>query len=151
MSRAFIKEDVETFVRSPRRKSATGLPPGALNYLTADGAQELRARLTRLESAADRDEATISHLEHVLASATIVDPQTSWDEVLFGTAVTLQTATGELERYRIVGVDEVHLQPGNVSWVSAVGKTLLGAQRGQRVKFADEEVGIRTVVSIDDR
>jgi hypothetical protein len=35
MSRAFIKEDVDPPERSGRKRSASGLPPGATNYITA--------------------------------------------------------------------------------------------------------------------
>ena len=41
------------------------------------------------------------------------------EEVLFGATVTLRAADGALLRYRIVGVDEVHLSPGAISWVAA--------------------------------
>src|SRR4030095_12647551 len=94
------------------------------------------------------NEAEISRLEQMLASATIVEPQTRPDTVTFGAAVTVEIADGAQETYRIVGVDEVALEPGNVSWVSALGKTLLGAELGQRVKVADNENTVLTVVKI---
>jgi hypothetical protein len=34
VSRAFIKEDVDLPERSGRKRSASGLPPGATNYIT---------------------------------------------------------------------------------------------------------------------
>src|SRR5205814_5816772 len=37
MSRAFVKEDVDPPERSGRKRSASGLPPGATNYITARG------------------------------------------------------------------------------------------------------------------
>ena len=42
MSRAFVKEDVDLPERSGRKRSASGLPPGATNYITARGAKRLR-------------------------------------------------------------------------------------------------------------
>lgn len=149
MSRAFVKEDAEITERSTRRRSASGLPPGALNYLTADGARQLQARLTQLQAAAERDGAEISHLAHTLASATIVEPRTRPESVVFGSTVTLRSSTGKLTTHRIVGVDEVHLADGQVSWVSPIGKALLGAESGQRVRLAGNEEAAWTVVEID--
>ena len=48
MSRAFIKEDVDVYERPGQRRSQSGLPPGALNYMTPEGARRLRARLEKL-------------------------------------------------------------------------------------------------------
>ena len=45
MSRAFVKEDVDPPERSGRKRSASGLPPGATNYITARGAKRLREEL----------------------------------------------------------------------------------------------------------
>jgi hypothetical protein len=45
MSRAFIKEDVDLPERSGRKRSASGLPPGTTNYITARGAKRLRDEL----------------------------------------------------------------------------------------------------------
>jgi transcription elongation factor GreB len=148
MSRAFIKEDVEIVERATRRRSTSGLPPGALNYLTAQGAQQLRGRLRQLEAAAQKDDAEISHLELTLASATIVEPQPQADTATFGASVTLQNRNGQLQTYRIVGVDEVQVEPGNVSWVSPLGKALLGAEIGQRIMLPDEQKEVWTVSKI---
>ncbi len=51
MSRAFIKEDVDLPERSGRKRSASGLPPGATNYMTARGAKRLRDELKKLRAA----------------------------------------------------------------------------------------------------
>jgi transcription elongation factor GreB len=148
MSRAFVKEDVEIVERSRRQRSESGLPPGALNYLTTAGAETLRARLAALREKRKANEPEISRLEQTLASATIVEPQTRPDNVTFGTLVTVQLADETQETYRIVGVDEVTLESGNLSWVSALGKALLGAEVGQRVKFPGDENTVLTVVKI---
>jgi transcription elongation factor GreB len=148
MSRAFVKEDVEIAERSGRRRLESGLPPGALNYLTAAGAECLRARLAALRAGSGADEAEISRLECILASATIVEPQVRPETVTFGALVTVRTLDGTLETYRVVGVDEVALESGNVSWVSALGKALLGAEVGQRLKVPGDENAVLTVVKI---
>ena len=50
MSRAFVKEDVDLPERNGRKQSASGLPPGATNYITARGAKRLRDELQKLRS-----------------------------------------------------------------------------------------------------
>ena len=49
--RAFVKEDVDLPERSGRKRSASGLPPGATNYITARGAKRLRDELQKLRVA----------------------------------------------------------------------------------------------------
>ena len=73
MSRAFVKEDVDPPERSGRKRSASGLPPGATNYITARGAKQLRDELQKL-SAAKANSERVAELERVLASVHIVDP-----------------------------------------------------------------------------
>ena len=61
MSRAFIREDVDPPERSGRVRSASGLPPGAMNYITAHGARRLGAELNELRRA-NSDPARIAEL-----------------------------------------------------------------------------------------
>jgi hypothetical protein len=39
MTRAFVKEDGDPAERNKRKRSPSGLPPGAANYITARGAK----------------------------------------------------------------------------------------------------------------
>jgi transcription elongation GreA/GreB family factor len=149
MSRAFIKEDVDVIERTARRRSQSGLPPGALNYMTRQGAEKLRARLAKLRRDPERNASTIEHIEEALKSATLVEPRTEDDGVSFGASVTVEDSAGKRETYRVVGVDEVDLDPGNVSWVSPIGKALLAARRGQRVTLPGVKDAVLRVVSID--
>ena len=115
--------------------------------MTEDGALRLRARLTELKS--DRAEAAeVDALERILDSATIVPSEADPEAVVFGAEVTLKNATDEVATYRIVGADELHLEPHHVSWVSARGRALMGATMGQRLRLDGEStwwsvVGIR--------
>ncbi|MEP7071559.1 MAG: GreA/GreB family elongation factor [Verrucomicrobiota bacterium] len=137
MSRAFVKEDVDPPERSGRRRSSSGLPPGATNYITRRGAQRLEAKLARLRSAgAPPDQ--LAELREILNSVTVVDPPAAPDEsVAFGAIVTVEDVDGRREIYRIVGVDELDFAPESVSWISPVGKTLLAASVGERVPLRD--------------
>lgn len=148
MSRAFVKEDIDIPERIKLRRTASGLPPDTLNYMTAGGAKRLRHRVAELKKAG-ADEAEYSDLESMLDSATVVKPAERPESVVFGAHVALRNAAGETKSCRIVGVDEVHLEPENVSWISAAGKALLGARVGQRVSLEPPRPAQWTVVKID--
>ncbi len=148
MSRAFVKEDIDIPERIRRRRTASGLPPDALNYMTSAGAKRLRHEVAELKKAG-ADESEFSDLETMLDSATVVKPAHRPEFVVFGACVTLRSAAGEMKSCRIVGVDEVHLEAENVSWISAAGKALLGARVGQRVSLEPPKPAQWTVVRIE--
>ena len=101
MSRAFIREDVDPPERSGRKRAPSGLPPGAVNYITARGAARLQAELTKLRAAGDNAE-RIEELEQILGSIQIVEPpDTKSQSVTFG-------ATGKM--------DCLDAASGNVVW-----------------------------------
>ena len=137
MSRAFIKEDVDPPERSGRKRSASGLPPGATNYITARGAKRLRDELQKLR-AANAGSERIVELEHILASVHVVDPpDPASNSVGFGATVTVKDKKGLTETYTVVGVDELDLEPDAVSWISPIGKALLAADMGDSIRLAD--------------
>jgi transcription elongation factor GreB len=130
MSRAFVKEDVDPPERSGRKRSASGLPPGATNYITARGAQRLREELQKLRSENAHSE-RIAELEQILASVHVVDPpDPASNSVAFGSTVTVKDKKGRTETYTVLGVDELDLEPDAVSWISPIGKALLAADMG---------------------
>ena len=140
MSRAFVKEDVEPPERPRRARSASGLPPGAANYMTARGAKLLRQRASSID-VAEREE-----LQALLAAATIVEPPDEREHIAFGAKVTLRDANGDLRAYQIVGVDELDLYADAVSWISPIGKALLAAEVGERLTLpAGERVEVVAV------
>jgi transcription elongation factor GreB len=138
MSRAFIKEDVDLPERSGRKRSASGLPPGATNYITARGAKRLRDELQKLRVAANAGSERIVELEHILASVHVVDsPDAASRSVGFGATVTVEDEKGLTETYTVVGVDELDLEPDAVSWISLIGKALLAANMGDSIRLTD--------------
>ena len=147
MSRAFVKEDVDPPERSGRARSASGLPPGAINYITASGAARLQAELNdlRRNSTGDGPATWIAELERVLASITIVDAPEDPESVAFGAKVTVRNAAGEVASYRIVGVDELHLYRDAVTWVSPLGKALLAAEVGERLTLPETDERVQIV------
>ena len=137
MSRAFIKEDVDLPERSGRKRSASGLPPGATNYITARGANRLRDELQKLR-AANAGSEHVAELEQILASVRVVHPPDSAsNSVSFGATVTVKDEKGLTEAYTVVGVDELDLEPEAVSWISPIGKALLAADMGGSLRLAD--------------
>ena len=137
MSRAFIKEDVDPPERSGRKRSASGLPPGAINYITARGANRLRDELQKLRASNAVDE-RVFELEQILATVYVVDPpDPASNSVAFGATVTVNDAKGLTETYTVVGVDELDLKPDAVSWISPIGKALLAADMGHSIRLPD--------------
>jgi len=137
MSRAFVKEDVDPPERSGRKRSASGLPPGATNYITARGAKRLRVELNKLRAANASSEGIIE-LERILASAHIVDPPSApSNSVTFGATVTVKDKEGATETFTIVGVDELNFERDAISWISPIGKALLAADMGDWIKLDD--------------
>jgi transcription elongation factor GreB len=137
MSRAFVKEDVDPPERSGRKRSASGLPPGATNYITARGAKHLRDELQKLR-AANADTKRVAELEQILASIHVVDPpDPASNSVGFGATVTVNDKEGRTETYNVLGVDELDLERDAVSWISPIGKALLAADMGDWITLED--------------
>ena len=137
MSRAFVKEDIDPPERSGRKRAASGLPPGAINYITARGARRLRDELDELRHAKVSTE-RVGELEQILASIQVVDsPEPPWNSVTFGATVTVKDKQGATETYTIVGVDELDFEPDAINWISPVGKALLAADIGDWITLQD--------------
>ncbi|MEP6699307.1 MAG: GreA/GreB family elongation factor [Verrucomicrobiota bacterium] len=60
-------------------------------------------------------------------------PPAKADRVHFGATVTVRESDGAETSYRIVGVDEVNVDRGWVSWLSPMAKVLLNRKQGERV------------------
>ena len=130
-------------------RSASGLPPGATNYITARGANRLRDELQKLR-ATNAGSERIGELEHILASVHVVDPpDPASNSVSFGATVTVKDKKGLAETYTVVGVDELDLEPDAVSWISPIGKALLAADMGDSIGLADGRTA--KVVKIERR
>ncbi len=167
MSKAFTRESDDAPESPARLRPASPLPPGAKNYLTADGACRLQAELDRLTHIerpklsvfpGDPDarrclqsfDQQIQHLQHTLATAVVVaPPDAPWEQVRFGASVAVRSRNGEETRYRIVGIDETDVDRGWVSWLSPIAKALLNAKLGSRVRFrfpsGEEELEIVSI------
>ena len=93
----------------------------------------------------------VRYLSKRLANAEVVDParRPATEQVFFGATVTYANGRGEERTIKIVGVDEVELDKGHVSWISPIAKALLRAEQGDVVKMRTpqgvEEIEVVTV------
>ena len=150
MSKAFTREDDSGSQEVVRPLLRPALPPGAKNYVTRDGAErflaEQQERLRRraelmgdspsasTEEELARVEARLAQLDFILGSMVVVDPPASKDKVRFGAFVTIRENAAEMT-YRIVGVDEIDLDRGWISWQSPLAKALINKGKGDKITF----------------
>jgi transcription elongation factor GreB len=86
-----------------------------------------------------------------LEAAEVVDPLAIQVEyVQFGATVTLRFEDDTEKTYSIVGVDEVDVNQGRISWMSPLARALLKAKAGDYVTFhspkGEQEVEVLAVV-----
>ena len=79
----------------------------------------------------------IRFLNQRLEFALVIDPATreKTDEVFFGATVTYCNQDGIETTISIVGIDEVNLDIGHVSWISPIAKALIKKREGDEVKL----------------
>ncbi|GAB7535442.1 transcription elongation factor GreB [Burkholderia sp. 22PA0099] len=94
----------------------------------------------------------IRFLTKRLDLAEVVDAsrQENTDQVFFGATVDYATEDGDEHTITIVGVDEVDLDQGHVSWVSPIARALLKARIGETVTLMTP-VGAQPVDVLDVR
>ena len=64
------------------------------------------------------------------------------DRVLFGASVTVSDGKGKPETWRIVGLDEIKLDEGWISWMSPLASALLEKRVGDVVSFMNRRLTI---------
>jgi transcription elongation factor GreB len=157
MSRGFVKEDdQEELPRVPQRAY---LPVGVTNFVTQSGMNQLldekqklimeKDNLTGINENEKRIElnfinAKLQLLNNRIAEAKIVDPgEQPQNEIRFGAAITLKTeSSGNIQTFRIVGVDEADISKGKVSFISPLARVLINKKTGEKVilKQAGKEI-----------
>lgn len=76
----------------------------------------------------------VRFLNKRLDAAEVVDPsKQSGDRVLFGATVTIRDEEDVEKTYRLVGMDEVEVSRGDISWNSPIGRALLNTRVGDSV------------------
>lgn len=153
MSRGFVKEgDQEEVPMVPQRAY---LPEDVPNFVTTNGLQQLLAEKDALIAEkenlgiANENEkriavnfinAKLQLLNNRITDARVVDPKDQpTDEVTFGATITLKNvASGKIQTFQIVGVDEANIASGKISFISPLARALLNKKSGDRVNLKRE-------------
>ncbi len=156
MSKAFTSEenDDDAFDNVP------SLPPGTRNYMTLKGAEALRQEVDALDAErrglgsdmkgrarAQTIGRRLRYLVPRLDALERIDPLAQpKDRILFGATVTVASDAAPPETWRIVGVDEVDLNRGWISWMSPLAGALLEKRIGDAVSFMGRRLVVREIV-----
>jgi len=129
---AHLREELDTFMRKERPEVVKVVSWAASNGDRSENGDYIygKKRLREIDR-------RVRYLSKRLANAEVVDPakRGKTDKVFFGATVTTANEKGEERTIRIVGVDEVDLAKGHVSWISPIAKALLRAEEGDVVKL----------------
>jgi transcription elongation factor GreB len=157
MSRGFVKEgDQEEVPMVPQRAY---LPPGVVNLVTREGMDQLlkeKEELIRerenLGATNENDKriaqnyinAKLQLLNDRIAGARIIENTGKpHDEITFGASVTIRNViSGNVQTFRIVGVDEADIAKGKISFISPLAKLILNKKTGERVKLKRDKEDI---------
>lgn len=94
----------------------------------------------------------IRFLTKRLEIAEVVDPELreETDQVFFSATVLILRGDGTEQRLSIVGVDEINLAKGHISWISPIARTLIKSREGDVVVFrgpdGEEEIEVLEVL-----
>ena len=142
MSKAFVKDDDLASPEldiDPLAFEIGGGEGSAKHYITPSGLQKLSQELESLRAqdhAAPSDPTAdkairrrMWRLESLIQRLEVIDPVTQTGvQARFGATVTVQDEDESERVYRIVGILEADSKAGKVSYLSPIGKALLGAR-----------------------
>lgn len=79
----------------------------------------------------------VRYLSKRLESAEVVDParQQHLQQVFFGATVTYARADDSEHTVTLVGIDEIDVEHGKISWIAPMAKALLKARVGDRIEL----------------
>jgi transcription elongation GreA/GreB family factor len=141
MSRAFVKEQDDTFVEELPDRPISAHP----NDVTEQGLAQIeqavekaRADVAAAQEADDRNELLrakrdLRYWSARQATAHVVRAPTDHSVVHFGNAVTIVRDDGRRQTFRIVGEDEADPAKGTISHVAPLARSLLGKKVGDTV------------------
>jgi len=94
----------------------------------------------------------VRYLTKRIESAEVVDPaqQQQLKQVFFGATVTYAREDDSEHTVTLVGVDEVNVEQGRISWLSPVAKTLLKSRVGDTLELRTP-AGVETIEVISLR
>ncbi|MBL4801682.1 MAG: transcription elongation factor GreA [Emcibacter sp.] len=80
-------------------------------------------------------ESRIKDLEGKVSRAEVIFPkELSGENVLFAATVSLADENDKIFKYQIVGVDEVDVSAGKISYISPIGRALIGRKIGDEIE-----------------
>jgi transcription elongation factor GreB len=166
VSKAFTRESDDSSAEQTQSLRPQ-LPPGTRNYITREGADRLKQRLSDLlemkqvfaarsneagtgpEADQRKIESAIRRLQQTLDAVVVAEIPVDQDKVAFGAVVMIRHGNGDEAAYHIVGVEEADPERGSISWISPLARALLSRRAGDKVRFrspaGDEELAIITV------
>jgi transcription elongation GreA/GreB family factor len=139
MSRAFVKEVDHEIDDLPDRPVSTHP-----NFVTAEGLAAIERTLARFEAAneaamAKNDRTAIAATQRELrywnarrSTAKVLEPTADKSKVHFGATVTVRRDDGRAQTFRIE--DEAEPARGTISYVSPLGRAVLGGVVGDTVE-----------------
>lgn len=98
----------------------------------------------------------IRFLTKRLDNAEVVDPAArgqlghDTDQIFFGATVRYATSAGDEQEIAIVGIDEVDLRRGRISWISPIARALMKARAGDSVQLRTP-AGVETLDVLEVR
>jgi transcription elongation factor GreB len=92
----------------------------------------------------------IRYLTKRIENAEVVDPATreATDQAFFASTVTYANEAGDEHTIRIVGVDEMDVARGYVTWISPIARAFLKAREGDTIQLRTP-VGVEALDIID--
>ncbi len=167
MSRGFVREgDQEEVPMVPQRPY---LPEGVTNFVTREGMEQLLKEKEELiserENAGTTNEnekriaqnylnAKLQLLNERIAGARVVEVAGRLaEEITFGAKVTLKAeVSGNVQTFRIVGVDEADIAKGKISFISPLAKVLINKKAGDSVTLKrDREDVVFEIIEVTYR
>ena len=134
-----LQKELKNLVSVERVKTTKAIAIAAANGDRSENADYIygRKRLREIDRRINFLSKRLKHIE-------VVHPEGMGNDIIqFGAYVTLENEVGEIKKVRIVGVDEVDLSKGNISWRSPIGKSLLGHR-------IDDEISVKTPKGLDN-
>lgn len=142
MSVAFVKEPNEDQVEAlPERD--LGTDP---NFVTERGLEKLDEEIAKNEASLEAaraagDKIAVAMINRDLrywrarrSTAQLTVPTADTDVVQFGHRVQIRRPNGQVQTYRIVGIDEADPAEGLISYLSPLARQLVGKEEGETVK-----------------
>jgi transcription elongation factor GreB len=124
-----LQEELASLLGKERRKVVQEVAEAAAQGDRSENAEYIygKKRLREIDR-------RIHFLTKRLESAHVVMPTSQGrDRVFFGAAVEVEDEEGKATTYTIVGVDEIDLAKGRISWRSPLGRALLKRSTGDVV------------------